>query len=80
MSQAPAILDFSAFYSNDPVAKAQLVDDVRKCCLHNGFFQIIGHKVPSNVQESALASSKQFFNQPLEEKLKCSKGIVFLLD
>lgn len=74
MSQAPPILDFSAFYSNDPSAKAQLIEEVRKCCLHNGFFQIVGHQVPEAVQKNALESSKQFFTQPLEEKLKCSKG------
>ncbi|KAF8863140.1 Clavaminate synthase-like protein [Acephala macrosclerotiorum] len=71
---APPILDFSPFYGNGSAAKAKLVQQVKDCCLHNGFFQIVGHQVPSKLQTKIFECSKAFFNLPLEEKSKLSKG------
>jgi isopenicillin N synthase-like dioxygenase len=63
-----------AFYGSDAKAKANLVTQVKNCCLYNGFFQIVGHRVPSKLQSDVFDCSKQFFEQPLEEKKKVSKG------
>ncbi|KAF2653695.1 Clavaminate synthase-like protein [Lophiostoma macrostomum CBS 122681] len=71
--QAPPILDFSAFYSDDPIAKQKLVENVRDCCLHNGFFQITGHPVPLELQNKIMEWNKKFFDLPLEEKMKINK-------
>ncbi|RMZ86195.1 hypothetical protein DV737_g193, partial [Chaetothyriales sp. CBS 132003] len=57
-----------AFYGDDETAKANLVEQVRKCCLHNGFFQIVGHRVPSDLQENILRNVKRFFALPVEAK------------
>jgi isopenicillin N synthase-like dioxygenase len=62
------------FYGDDANAKAKLVDDVRECCLHNGFFQIVGHRVPAEVQNDVLESLKSFFSLPQGEKEKVHKG------
>lgn len=51
-----------------------MVDQVRKSCLYNGFFQIINHSVPLELQKGALDSAKKFFNLPQEEKNKASKN------
>ena len=72
---APPILDFSSFYSGDSEAKAKLVDDVRKCCHYNGFFQITGHRVPLDLQRRVLECSKRFFSLPLDEKLQVDKSM-----
>ncbi|KAF2187182.1 Clavaminate synthase-like protein [Zopfia rhizophila CBS 207.26] len=71
--QAPPILDFSAFYGNNAAAKQKLVNDVRDCCLHNGFFQITGHSVPLELQGRIMNWNKKFFDLPLEEKVKVGK-------
>ncbi|PVI02220.1 Clavaminate synthase-like protein [Periconia macrospinosa] len=71
--QAPPILDFSAFYSGDAALKQKLVDDVRNCCLHNGFFQITGHPVPLQLQRDIMTWNKKFFALPLEEKMLINK-------
>ncbi|KAI9731164.1 MAG: hypothetical protein M1834_005357 [Cirrosporium novae-zelandiae] len=73
MEGAPPILDFSSFYGTDSAAKAVLVQQVKECCLHNGFFQIVGHRVPQDLQEGIFKCSKEFFNLPIEEKMKISK-------
>ncbi|KAL6703147.1 hypothetical protein ACN47E_010140 [Coniothyrium glycines] len=70
---APPILDFSKFYKNDPAAKKQLVDEVRNCCLHNGFFQITGHNVPIELQNRIMDWNKKFFDLDLEHKNKINK-------
>ncbi|KAJ1711286.1 hypothetical protein AFCA_012346 [Aspergillus flavus] len=72
-TQGLPILDFSAFYGENPKAKAQLVEQVRESCLHNGFFQITGHRIPLELQHRAMNCSKRFFRLPLEEKLKIDK-------
>jgi isopenicillin N synthase-like dioxygenase len=64
------------FYGGDEAAKTQLVNDVRECCLHNGFFQIIGHRVPAQVQNEVLESLKAFFSLSQAEKEKVHKGKV----
>ncbi|KAG9239300.1 hypothetical protein BJ875DRAFT_531822 [Amylocarpus encephaloides] len=73
LTDAPPILDFSAFYGVDEKAKTQLVEDVKKCCLHNGFFQIVGHKVSTELQEKTIKFAKEFFALPQEQKNKFHK-------
>lgn len=75
---APPILDFSAFYGSDIDAKAKLVEDVRKCCLRNGFFQITGHRVRLDLQKRVMKCSKRFFDLPLDEKLQIDKSMCIL--
>jgi isopenicillin N synthase-like dioxygenase len=69
------LISSAAFYGNDVDAKAKLVDAEKQCCLHNGFFQIIGHKVPELLQVRIFQCAKRFFDQPFEEKNKVSKGM-----
>lgn len=64
----------TVFYGGDEAAKAKLVDDVRKCCLHNGFFQIVGHRVPLELQEALLRNVKAFFALSKEDKALVHKG------
>ena len=71
---APPVLDFSPFYGSDSEAKAHLVDQIRKCCLYNGFFQVTGHRVSRDLQLRVMNCAKRFFNLPLEEKTKIDKG------
>ncbi|KEQ66406.1 Clavaminate synthase-like protein [Aureobasidium melanogenum CBS 110374] len=67
------MLIYAVFYGTDDIAKANLVAEVKKCCLHNGFFQIVGHRVPVELQEKILDWVKKFFAQPQEEKDRVHK-------
>jgi isopenicillin N synthase-like dioxygenase len=62
------------FYRGDATAKRQLVEEVRDCCLHNGFLQIMGHNVPIELQNRTMDWNKKFFDLELEEKNKLNKG------
>lgn len=79
IASAPPILDFSAYYGDDEIAKAKLVEEVRKCCLYNGFFQIKGHSVPLELQRRVMKCAKRFFALPVEEKLQIDKSITIQL-
>ncbi|BCS29678.1 isopenicillin N synthase family dioxygenase [Aspergillus puulaauensis] len=73
IGKPPPILDFSAFYADDSHGKAKLVEQVRDCCLHNGFFQVTGHGLPLDLQKRALSCGRRFFLLPMQEKLKLDK-------
>lgn len=79
IGKPPPILDFSAFYADDSHGKAKLVEQVRDCCLHNGFFQVTGHGLPLDLQKRALSCGRRFFLLPMEEKLKLDKSKLWRL-
>ncbi|KAL3462635.1 hypothetical protein BJX64DRAFT_288099 [Aspergillus heterothallicus] len=57
--------------------QAAVLDSIRSACLDKGFFLVIGHGVPSQLQDAALDFSKRFFALPLEEKLQLSESSSF---
>lgn len=64
-----------------PAASAMVRDISENFCLslrvdvgRTGFFQIVGHRVPAELQEDVLDSLKSFFSLPLAEKEKVHKG------
>lgn len=63
-----------AFYGEDSAAKAKLVESIKECCLYNGFFQIIGHRVPIKLQKAVMRCTQRFFELPLERKLEFDKS------
>ncbi|KAL4971697.1 putative oxidoreductase [Aspergillus desertorum] len=71
----PPIIDFTPFYGPDSQAKDNLIKELRQACEEFGFFQIINHAVPSELQESILHQSKKLFGLPIEIKEKYSKDI-----
>lgn len=75
MIVAPTI-DISPFIdigkaTND--ARADVLEQIRKACLESGFFVIVGHGVPTELQQRVLTMSKRFFALPLDEKLELSE-------
>lgn len=63
-----------AFYGTKLAAKEQLVQQIRRASEQFGFFQIINHAVPTELQNAVLQHSSEFFNLPLGTKEKYSKG------
>ncbi|OAA62632.1 2og-Fe oxygenase family protein [Niveomyces insectorum RCEF 264] len=57
-------------YLADPnsAAAAQVVADVREACVTTGFFSLVGHGVPQELQQSMLRGCKKLFALPLETK------------
>ncbi|OOF94965.1 hypothetical protein ASPCADRAFT_131534 [Aspergillus carbonarius ITEM 5010] len=75
MVTAPPVIDFGPFYGYDTGRKAELVQQVRQACERHGFFQIINHRVPSDLQEAILHQAREIFSLPLHVKEKYSRAI-----
>lgn len=58
-------------YLRDSTSDAgkKVVQDVRNACMTVGFFSLIGHGIPRDIQENVLKASKRLFDLPLEEKM-----------
>ncbi|KAJ5120042.1 oxidoreductase [Penicillium atrosanguineum] len=64
-----------AYYGSDTEAKKNLVQEVRHACEQFGFFQLVNHAIPSDLQGQVLEQSKDLFELPLETKQKYDKEI-----
>ncbi|XP_060963504.1 protein DOWNY MILDEW RESISTANCE 6-like [Cannabis sativa] len=74
-SERPRLSEVSAC-ENVPVIdlgsnhRAQVVNQVGLACKHYGFFQVTNHGVSSELVEKMQSVAHEFFDLPLEEKLK----------
>jgi isopenicillin N synthase-like dioxygenase len=50
-----------------------VVEQVKAACKTYGFFQLVGHGVPLELQEEILECAKRFFSLPLEAKERLAK-------
>ncbi|KAI1388001.1 Clavaminate synthase-like protein [Hypoxylon trugodes] len=70
-------IDISPFL-NDPSSaeSARVVEEVRQACVTSGFFQIVNHGVPKELQDAVFKAAETFFALPLEEKKKLRPPIL----
>ncbi|KAB8231683.1 isopenicillin N synthase family dioxygenase [Aspergillus alliaceus] len=68
----PPIIDLAAFYGHEFPAKEMLIREMRRACESYGFFQIINHGIPSDLQQSIFQQSKDLFGLPSEVKERYS--------
>lgn len=59
-----------AFRGTDAAVKEKLVNELGEACRDKGFFQLVGHGIDADLQHRTFAAAKQFFNLPLEDKLR----------
>lgn len=69
--------------SSSQECKDSIVNQTRDACENYGFFQLVGHGVPVEVQRGILKCAETFFDLPYEEKWemrmenalgKCGRG------
>lgn len=67
-------VDISAWLSaeSSPEAKSKVVEEIRSACSKYGFFNLVGHGIPAEARQKIFDCTKDFFNLPLEEKMKIS--------
>ena len=58
--------------SASDAAKAEVVEQLHNACVTYGFFQLVGHGIPIELQTTVLDCAAKFFRLPMEEKLKVS--------
>lgn len=64
-------VDISAYKSNPSSPEAlKIVEQVRNACVTVGFFQLVGHGIPRDLQDAVFGGSAAFFALPANEKKK----------
>jgi len=64
------VVDIGGLYTDDPAARQAVADRIGAACDDIGFFYAVGHNVPVETIERAVAMADRFFAQPESEKLK----------
>jgi isopenicillin N synthase-like dioxygenase len=64
------IIDFSPFLSGDVEDKRHVANSIIEVCQGTGFFLLANHGIPQSQLDSIMVATKQFFAQPLENKMK----------
>ncbi|RAK80868.1 isopenicillin N synthase family dioxygenase [Aspergillus fijiensis CBS 313.89] len=75
MATAPPIIDFGVWNEADPEKKATLVRQIREACERHGFFQLVNHGIPLDIQQNVLEQAQTLFSLPAEVKEKYSMDI-----
>ncbi|KAI9837665.1 MAG: hypothetical protein M1837_002925 [Sclerophora amabilis] len=73
-SKVPPVIDFADFLSGQPDRVQKCAQQVRHACMTQGFFQIVNHQLPAELQKEMFRLSKEFFALPSEEKMKLDKS------
>lgn len=66
-------IDISAWISeSSEVTRNAVVEEVRNACVTYGFFQLVGHGIPLDLQSEVFECAQTLFALPVEEKMEVS--------
>lgn len=68
--KALPVIDISGLYSEDPVARRKVAEEMGAAARDSGFFYISGHPITQDMQQRLITASKNFFALPLESKMQ----------
>jgi isopenicillin N synthase-like dioxygenase len=69
MSTIP-VIDLSSYYGGDLATRRGIARTIDAACRDTGFFTVAGHKVAPALVTELLAVAREFFELPVEEKMK----------
>ena len=64
------VIDIEPFEQDGEMARKRIAADVDWACRHIGFLQIANHGVQRRLIDDAFAVSMEFFERPIEEKIR----------
>ena len=64
------VIDIAPFTSGDPAVRGAVIQAVANACEHVGFLIISGHGINPVLLDQAFAVSRDFFDLPVEQKLR----------
>jgi isopenicillin N synthase-like dioxygenase len=68
------IIDMAPYFSGGPEGKRRVAAELDRACRDVGFYLIVGHGVDGQLIEQVESVSREFFNRPIEEKMKVHIG------
>jgi isopenicillin N synthase-like dioxygenase len=70
MTNSVPVIDIAAFFGADESARQQVAREVNAACTDIGFLVVTGHRVPAALIAEMRSVSRQFFDMPVDEKLR----------
>ena len=67
------VIDIAPSFSGDPAAKAAVANEIDQACRDIGSLVITGHGIPTSLIDRVYAVSRDFFDLPISEKMKCQR-------
>lgn len=76
-NERPQMSEVCCYSENIPVVdlkdldgpkRSRVVEEIRRACEEDGFFQIVNHGVPEAVMKSMMGIAKEFFEMPVEDR------------
>jgi isopenicillin N synthase-like dioxygenase len=64
------IVDIAPFLAGEPSDKQKVTKEIDQACRDIGFLVISGHGIPKSLQEAVEGTTKEFFDLPLDQKMK----------
>lgn len=64
------VIDIAPYLEGTPEGKRQVAEEVGRACEDIGFITIVGHGIPKELIEETYRVSREFFDLPLDEKMK----------
>ncbi|MEL6983184.1 MAG: 2-oxoglutarate and iron-dependent oxygenase domain-containing protein, partial [Actinomycetota bacterium] len=71
-NQVP-IIDVGPFLAGTEEGIAQVAAEVDRACRDIGFFQIVGHGVPTEQIDAVYGTARAFFAQPDDQKAEAAQ-------
>ncbi|PLX36332.1 MAG: isopenicillin N synthase family oxygenase [Hyphomicrobiales bacterium] len=71
------VIDVADLSSSDPEKRKAVGRQIRAACVSSGFLYCVGHGIPQGLREAAFAEVRNFFEQPLETKMRVDKAKSF---
>ncbi|MEZ5670478.1 MAG: 2-oxoglutarate and iron-dependent oxygenase domain-containing protein [Alphaproteobacteria bacterium] len=93
--QEVPVIDIAPFYDGGAEGRQRVGRAIDRACTDIGFLTIVGHRVPDDLVRHTYDVSKQFFDLPLDEKMRvkrptpeqvrgysplCDEGLSYSLD
>lgn len=70
----PLVLNYEDYVSGQTERVHKFLTQLRYACRTQGFFQLINHPIDLGTQDGILHAAKNFFDLPLDEKMKLDKA------
>ena len=64
------VVDIAGLYSADAGERQRVADAIGEACRRSGFLYVSNHPIPESTIEGAHAAMRDFFDLPLEEKMR----------
>jgi len=68
------IIDMDPYFAGTPEGKCRVAAELDRACRDIGFYVIVGHRVDPQLIEQVESASRQFFNLPIDQKMKVHTG------